>query len=74
MSLQNTYGLYIKRSVQLLLLIAVGWFLPEIIFYFIDFGQRDKLEIKSYIVALFAGIFILDLVAQQKKRGKDVLN
>lgn len=70
MSLQNAFARFMQRSIQFFLLLLVGWFLPEIIFYFIHFNEADRFEIKSFIVALFMGIFMLNLLSAIFKKRK----
>lgn len=73
MSTQNAFARFIQRSVQLFVLMLIGWILPEVIFYFIHFNAADRFEIRSFIVALFIGIFMLNLfstiIKKRKKRA-----
>lgn len=56
---QNIYAVFLKRGLQLLVVVLVGWFLPEIIFYAVEFNEAEKFEVKRYVMALFVGIYFV---------------
>ncbi|MFP9115372.1 hypothetical protein ACLI1A_15655 [Flavobacterium sp. RHBU_3] len=66
------FGTRVKQSFLLASILITALLIPEVMFAIIDFKPKQMLEIRSFTIALFVGVFILSVFSSVKSvAGKE---